>query len=142
MRRAWENVAAVVAPDGRLFISIYNDQGLWSRLWTRIKRGYFRVPPSLRPAYVVAVMAPREALFALAQGPHRYVRSWREYKKNRGMSPWHDLVDWAGGYPFEVAKPEEVFDFFHARGFMLEAMTTCGGGLGCNEFVLRRAGQR
>ena len=28
------------------------------------------------------------------------------------MSVWHDLVDWVGGYPFEVAKPEEVFDFY------------------------------
>ncbi|MGH8511739.1 MAG: hypothetical protein ACREU9_02645 [Gammaproteobacteria bacterium] len=28
-----------------------------------------------------------------------------------GMSYWHDLIDWIGGYPFEVAKPEEIF--FH-----------------------------
>ena len=43
-----------------------------------------------------------------------------------------------GGYPFEVAKPEEIFKFFHDRGFTLRAMTTCGGGLGCNEFVFER----
>jgi hypothetical protein len=26
--------------------------------------------------------------------------------ENRGMSPWRDRMDWVGGYPFEVASPE------------------------------------
>ena len=26
----------------------------------------------------------------------------------RGMNYWHDMLDWLGGYPFEVAKPEMV----------------------------------
>ena len=51
------------------------------------------------------------------------------------MSRWHDLIDWAGGYPFEVAKPEEVLDFCAARGFVLRRLTTAGGGHGCNEFL-------
>ena len=53
------------------------------------------------------------------------------------MSRWHDLVDWVGGYPFEVARPEEILDFVRPRGFELERLTTCGGGLGCNQFVFR-----
>jgi hypothetical protein len=56
----------------------------------------------------------------------------------RGMSPLHDWRDWLGGYPFEVARPEQVFDFCRARGFTLQHLRTCGGGLGCNEFVFRR----
>jgi 2-polyprenyl-6-hydroxyphenyl methylase/3-demethylubiquinone-9 3-methyltransferase len=54
------------------------------------------------------------------------------------MSRWHDLVDWVGGYPFEVAKPEQVFDFLKRRGFALEKLSTAGGGLGCNQFVFVR----
>jgi 2-polyprenyl-6-hydroxyphenyl methylase/3-demethylubiquinone-9 3-methyltransferase len=54
------------------------------------------------------------------------------------MSRKHDLVDWVGGYPFEVAKPEQIFDFYRDRGFELTRLKTCGGGLGCNEFVFRR----
>ena len=54
------------------------------------------------------------------------------------MSLWHDAIDWLGGYPFEVAKPEEVVAFFQHRGFTPERMTTCGARMGCNEFVLRR----
>ena len=48
------------------------------------------------------------------------------------------MIDWLGGYPFEVAKPETVFGFFRDRGFTLEELKTCGGRLGCNQFVFRR----
>jgi 2-polyprenyl-6-hydroxyphenyl methylase/3-demethylubiquinone-9 3-methyltransferase len=54
------------------------------------------------------------------------------------MSAWCDVVDWTGGYPFEVAKPEEVFDFFKSKKFELQRLKTCAGGLGCNEFVFRK----
>lgn len=144
--RMWDalaNVVGCVAPDGRLFIAIYNDQGLTSRMWHLVKRTYNGVPEALRPLFVAAVMAPREAWFALAElvrgRPMGYVRSWTEYRRNRGMSRWHDLVDWVGGLPFEVAKPEQIFGFYHERGFRLERLVTCAGGLGCNQFVFRRA---
>jgi 2-polyprenyl-6-hydroxyphenyl methylase/3-demethylubiquinone-9 3-methyltransferase len=54
------------------------------------------------------------------------------------MDAWRDVVDWVGGLPFEVAKPEEIFDFFRKRGFVLEKMVTQGGSLGCNEFVFQK----
>jgi SAM-dependent methyltransferase len=145
MWEAIDNATIPVAPGGMLFISIYNDQGLRSRIWTQIKRGYNKLPPRLQTPYVVAVMAPREALsFAArtARGrPQSYIQVWREYRRVRGMSRWHDLVDWVGGYPFEVASPEAVFHFLRDRGFTLRRMTTCRGGLGCNQFVLVRETQ-
>lgn len=55
------------------------------------------------------------------------------------MDRRHDLIDWVGGWPFEVAKPEQVFDFYRERGYTLEGLTTAGGGLGCNEYVFRRS---
>jgi len=54
------------------------------------------------------------------------------------MSLWHDLVDWVGGFPFEVAKPEEVFDLCRTRGFTLRRLKTVGGELGNNQFVFSR----
>ncbi|MFH1541432.1 MAG: hypothetical protein ABID79_06285 [Elusimicrobiota bacterium] len=66
--------------------------------------------------------------------------TWKNYKKNRGMSPWSDVVNWVGGWPFEVAKPEEIFKFFRNRGFVLEKLKTCSGGYGCNEFVFTKNG--
>ncbi len=139
MWRALKNVASLVDAGGTLFVSIYNDQGLRSRLWRTIKRGYNALPRALRTPYAVAVMAPREALSAgmatASLKPQRYIKAWTEYKRSRGMSRWHDLIDWVGGYPFEVASPEQVFDFFRPHGFRLRRLKTCAGGLGCNQFV-------
>ena len=141
MWEALANVPPLVAPGGLLFISIYNDQGGVSRVWRRLKKAYNWLPRYLRPIYTLAVMGPREALnflVCVVRGdPGRYVDGWRNYKRARGMSRWHDIVDWIGGYPFEVAKPEEVFAFYRARGFNLVRLSTAGGGLGCNEYVLR-----
>jgi 2-polyprenyl-6-hydroxyphenyl methylase/3-demethylubiquinone-9 3-methyltransferase len=144
MWRALRTVEHAVAPDGRLFIAIYNDQRMVSRWWRLVKRTYNRLPEGLRVPFAVAVMAPRElasfGVQTLRGRPQDYVHSWTRYKATRGMSRWHDLLDWVGGYPFEVAKPEEIFALYHERGYELERLRTCGGGLGCNEFVLRRRG--
>jgi SAM-dependent methyltransferase len=132
-----------VAPGGSLFISIYNDQGRMSGIWARVKRLYNRLPAPLRIPYAVLVALPLELrAFAgrLVRGrPQDYLRLWRSDRGyERGMSRWHDLIDWVGGYPFEVAAPDEVFAFCTARGFELRRLTTVRGGLGCNEFVFER----
>ncbi len=144
MWSAVEGAIERVAPGGDLAIAIYNDQGVASKVWTGVKRGYQHVPGRLRPLYVAAMMAPQEAaalaLHAGSGHPGAYVRRWRS--RDRGMSRWHDLVDWVGGYPFEVARPEEVFAFVRERGFTLEHLKTCAGRQGCNQFLFRRAGSR
>jgi 2-polyprenyl-6-hydroxyphenyl methylase/3-demethylubiquinone-9 3-methyltransferase len=126
-----------------MFISIYNDQGGRSKFWRTVKWLYNRLPASMRPLFTVAVMGPYEmASFgrSLVVGkPMRYVHRWTDYyKTSRGMSPWHDIVDWIGGYPFEVATPEAIFEFLQSRGFRLERLVTRGGGLGCNQYVFSR----
>jgi 2-polyprenyl-6-hydroxyphenyl methylase/3-demethylubiquinone-9 3-methyltransferase len=139
MWRALELVVPLVAPGGRLFIALYNDQGRMSRIWLSIKRFYCRLPSALRPLLLVAVAAriwgPRLVLDALRLDP---LRTWRSYSRKRGMSPWRDVVDWVGGYPFEVARPDQVFHFFRARGFALQRLATVAGAHGNNEFVFER----
>ncbi len=141
MWRALENACAAVAPKGFLWISIYNDQGLQSRIWRGVKRTYNRLRPELRFPFLVLAAAPLElrsiAGSLVARDPGAYVRSWTQ-PRLRGMSRWHDLVDWVGGYPFEVAKPEEVFEFCRDRSFVLQKLVTAGGGLGTNQFVFQR----
>ena len=141
MWRALENVAPLVAEGGKLFIAIYNDQGASSKMWLRVKQAYNALPRPLRwlvllPA-LIRLWGPRSALDILQGKPFQ---SWRQYggAGARGMSPWHDVVDWVGGLPFEVAQPAEIFDFYRKRGFQLEKMTTRAGQLGCNEFVFTR----
>jgi 2-polyprenyl-6-hydroxyphenyl methylase/3-demethylubiquinone-9 3-methyltransferase len=139
MWRALDNLTERVAPNGLMFIAIYNDQGRTSRRWAKIKRHYNRLPPALRwlvlgPAFL-RLWGPTLARDWLRGAG---LAGWRAYAGERGMSPWRDVVDWVGGWPFEVAKPEAVFDFFRQRGFHLQKLKTCAGGLGCNEFVFQR----
>lgn len=142
MWQALENVSRLVAPGGRLFVSIYNDQGFWSVFWKRVKKLYNDLPRFLQLPFALAVMLPvetRSLLFSLVTFRlQAYIQSWTQYKKSRGMSRWHDLIDWVGGYPFEVAKPEEIFDFYRKQKFTLIRLKTCGGGWGCNEFVFEK----
>jgi 2-polyprenyl-6-hydroxyphenyl methylase/3-demethylubiquinone-9 3-methyltransferase len=139
MWQALENARLPVAVGGRLFIAIYNDQEKKSRLWLGVKRFYcsgatgrLLVPAIFIPYFIVGGLAKD-----LLRGRSPAAR-YTEYKKSRGMSIVHDWIDWLGGYPFEVARPEEIFSFYRARGFTLEKMMTCGGGLGNNQFVFTR----
>lgn len=141
MWQALENVVPLVNPGSTLFIAIYNYQRLMSPVWLRVKRAYNLLPRGLRwlmlgPA-LLWLWGPR-TIYDLARG--KPFHTWRQYAKHgvRGMSAWRDVVDWVGGYPFEVAKPEEIFIFYRDRGFRLERLQTCGGGLGCNQFVFTR----
>jgi len=136
-----ENAALSVTPGGRLFIAIYNDRGARTDRWRSVKRMYNKLPPWLRMPYVAVVRAPFELkamLDALVRlQPQRYIRAWTDYKRSRGMSRWHDMVDWVGGYPFEVASPERIFEFYRDRGFTLVKIATDPGQ---NQFVFQRAG--
>jgi 2-polyprenyl-3-methyl-5-hydroxy-6-metoxy-1,4-benzoquinol methylase len=139
MWQALENAAALVAPGGKLFLAIYNDQGKISSRWRAVKRTYNRLPGGLRFLVTVPVLVHlnwRSMLKDLLR--LKPFATWRSAGKERGMSAWRDLVDWVGGYPFEVARPEAVFDFYFRRGFTLTRLVTCGGSLGCNEFVFAR----
>lgn len=140
MWRALGNAILAVAPGGLLFISIYNDQGRVSQYWRIVKRTYNRLPRGLRFLLLWPVFARLRGpamVRDLLQG--KPFDTWRNYADRRGMSSWPNLVDWVGGYPFEVAKPEEILDFCRYRNFVLVKLKTCGGGRGCNEFVFERA---
>jgi SAM-dependent methyltransferase len=136
------NVAArLVGPGGLLFISVYNDQGFASRMWRRVKRRYNasgRVTRGLLVAGSFAYLARHRPVSAVARVGRRSPASRARPVRVRGMSARHDLIDWVGGYPFEVARPEEVFGCLHQLGFELRSLKTCGGGLGCNEYVFEQ----
>lgn len=142
MDRAIALAAERTAVGGRFFIAIYNDQGGASRRWLSIKKTYHRLPGWLRPSWVAAVAGMHELRFAaarLARGANPLpFADWRAKQADRGMSAWHDWVDWIGGLPFEVASPERVILPLRERGFVLENLKTVGRGWGCNEYVFRR----
>ena len=144
--RMWEalkNAAQPVAPGGKLFIAIYNDTGSQSRRWHQIKKIYNELPRPARVPFAIAVTLPGElkalAGATLRRRPSEYLRLWTDYRSRRGMNRWHDILDWVGGYPYEFATPDEIFDFYRAKGFSLTRMKCGGVGLGCNEFVFQRS---
>lgn len=146
----WRALGHAVLPSkfgGKVFIAIYNDQGRWSRRWLQIKRLYNHLPASMKLPYAVLLMGTREfpqiVKDLVRLTPTRYIRRWTNYADTctRGMSYWHDLIDWVGGYPFQVAKPEQVFEFYKQHSFRLDKIKTCAGDIGCNEYVLTRIRQ-
>jgi 2-polyprenyl-3-methyl-5-hydroxy-6-metoxy-1,4-benzoquinol methylase len=140
MWTALQHVVDLVAPNGSLFIAIYNDQGAWSERWRRIKRVY--CSGAVQRAIVLGAylgITTARNLVADVVWLRNPLARYREYRQNRGMSHLHDAKDWLGGYPFEVAKPEEIFEFYERRGFRLTKLVTQRGTVGCNEFVFTRA---
>ncbi len=139
MWNAINNVLPMVQPHGLLFLALYNDQGVWSKRWHRIKRVYCSGP--IGKFATSAVFVPwwtfRSALSDVVRGRAPW-HSIATYGKNRGMSAWHDWHDWLGGYPFEAAKPEAIILPLQKAGFTLTNLNTQYGSVGCVEYVFRR----
>ena len=132
MWNALDNVAGSVKAGGLLFISIYNEQGTTSRFWLWVKRLYNR--STLGKAAMCAIFIPYYFLISLGSSIKHKRNAFKAYKEQRGMSITHDWYDWLGGYPFEVAKVEELFHFYKDRGFRLENLLTTNSA-GTNQLV-------
>jgi 2-polyprenyl-6-hydroxyphenyl methylase/3-demethylubiquinone-9 3-methyltransferase len=149
MWSAIENLTTRLKAGGTFVLAIYNDQLYVSRAWRAVKRIYNRLPAVLRPLYVLAIGAAEfskrfvvtmvACLLRLVtlRNPMVPMLNWAQESQSRGMHGWYDLIDWVGGWPFEVARPEEVFRFVRDRGFLLEELSTSIGH-GCNEFAFVR----
>ena len=130
---ALQNASQLVRNNGTLFIAIYNDQGWISKYWSVVKKVYNN--GTIGKVSMTLLHAPY--LFCLRY----FVRAVTgRLSIQRGMSLWHDTIDWLGGYPFEVATPQAIFMFFRKNGFILENLSTCRGRMGCNEFVFTKRG--
>ena len=127
---ALHNLSLLVKKGGYICTALYNRQPLASKYWQVVKRIYNRWK-MIRPV-VIFIHLIYPTLPSLA------INKIKGRKISRGMSYWYDLLDWLGGYPFEVSSPKEVFDFFKSRGFSMFQLKTVGGKLGCNEYVFER----
>lgn len=132
MWQALGNVAPLVRENGKLFVAIYNDQGWISQYWASVKRMY---NSGLLGKAVMVLLH-----FPYLLGLRFLVRALTgRLSVERGMSFWYDMIDWLGGYPFEVATPEQIVLFYKNRGFDLDNLKTARGRHGCNEFVFRKS---
>ena len=140
MMTALDYASMPVNQGGRLYIAIYNDQGVLSAFWKQVKRTYCTGAPG--KGAVLSVFVPLFFLRSVAVGLIKYgnpVAQFSRYKSRRGMSIYHDWIDWLGGYPFEVAEPEFIVQFHKKRSLLLAKLSTTHR-LGCNEFVFQKVG--
>jgi len=132
---ALENASYLVGDNGVLAISIYNDQGLLSNLWTYVKFIYNKSPRPIQwlmgNCFFVIWALLMLLLDIIKKRP--ILARYRGFNA-RGMNAYYDAIDWIGGYPFEVATPTQITDFYKAKDFTLDRLEA-RQGMGCNEFV-------
>jgi 2-polyprenyl-6-hydroxyphenyl methylase/3-demethylubiquinone-9 3-methyltransferase len=144
---AIDNVKPLVKNRGQLFLAIYNDQAEITNRWRHVKETYNRLRFPWRQLFATFVIVVNEGRtlrdYFWARNIGGYIRDWTEYPKKtaRGMSRWHDWIDWIGGYPYECATIEEVVDFVSKDGFRLSYLFDNWRGYGCNEFVFQRVAE-
>ncbi|MDD2707047.1 MAG: class I SAM-dependent methyltransferase [Verrucomicrobiae bacterium] len=133
--QATENVTLPVNANGLLFVAIYNDMGLKSKVWRGIKRAY--CSGWIGKMAVAGIFIPYCFARAVASSLKHGENLFAQYKKRRGMSIVHDWFDWLGGYPYEVARAEEMIRFYGDRGFGVRKQILRNDS-GNNEIVFQR----
>jgi len=132
IRCAILNAASLVKRGGYLVIAIYAHH--WSsRGWRMFKRIYNRSPGWIQRMLIILLC------------PLVYVAKWlvtgrSPLKQMRGMDFYYDLVDWAGGYPYEYATATQIEQLLAPLGFHLERCIPPAVPTGCNEFIFRFKG--
>jgi 2-polyprenyl-6-hydroxyphenyl methylase/3-demethylubiquinone-9 3-methyltransferase len=138
--QAVRKAAEHVKPGGLFAVALYRKTPMCGA-WTVEKRIYTASPKLIRwllsGIYGVAKLI---AMPLAGKNPVTYVR---DYHKLRGMSYWHDVHDWVGGYPYQSSTPKETEAFFAELGF--KPVKRCDRrpafglfGTYCAEYVFRR----
>jgi SAM-dependent methyltransferase len=133
--RALEVISEHATSGSTFVLAIYNDAGYMSQKWLKLKKLYVNAF-LLRPLILFIAWKDfwaKHQIHELRNGRDPF-RTWREYSiDSRGMSAWYDLIDWAGGYPYEFASVEQISSFMALRGWKFEKVWT-NSGIGNNEF--------
>jgi 2-polyprenyl-6-hydroxyphenyl methylase/3-demethylubiquinone-9 3-methyltransferase len=129
---ALDNAAGLVAPGGLLWISIYT-KGPRYPDDLALKQAYNRAS-YFGKKYLEWRWIARLIWDRLKSGQNPF--NWNR-RVVRGMDVYHDLVDWLGGLPYEVATVAEVTDFCIRRGLRQErVLERCEGA--CSTYLFRR----
>ncbi len=128
MWKAIDNSAKLVKKEGLFALAIYNRH--WSSgFWLGFKRFYNKREKIIQKITVLSIFLPR----VLA----RLMKLKHPLREKRSMSIYHDAVDWAGGFPYEYAKFDEIVSFLKKRGFTLTNSIKTKS-IGCNQFVFKK----
>lgn len=141
MWKAIENSLSLVKQNGYFFIAIYNNQGWKSKFWWFVKYFYNILPNGFNKIFAIVLGSFFQIInilkYTLMLKPMAAITPLINYKKDRGMSYFHDIIDWYGGFPFEYASVDELNSFFISNGFEAVKIKQTSS-LGCNEILYRK----
>jgi SAM-dependent methyltransferase len=140
MWKAIENAARCVDKSGVFYIALYSTDVYVdppAEYWLKIKREYNFASP-LKKIWMEWRYAWKDSIRGCLIRGKNPITHMQEYKLSRGMSYWHDVRDWLGGYPMEFAgnKETEVF----ARDRLNFELIHIKAGEGNTEFLFRPIG--
>lgn len=139
MWEAMKNTVTLIGKGGLLYIALYSKDVYVSppyQYWLDVKRKY-------NQSYILnkKFMEMRYAWWNIVRPSIRRkknpLRAIKEYSKSRGMSYWHDVRDWLGGYPMAFAGNLETVRF--AEQEMELALLHIKAGEGNTEYLFSRA---
>ena len=141
MWEAIENAARCLHETSVFYIALYSTDVYTNppaSYWLDVKREYNRAN-LLKKRWMDWKYAWNNSIRSDLQNRKNPLVTIREYKKSRGMSYWHDVRDWLGGYPMEFAGHLETEAFCRQRG--LELLHVRAGEAN-TEYVFRPKGAR
>jgi len=132
MWSAIANVCRLVKPGGLLWIALYAKGPLYPR-HLALKQAYNRAGRFgkwyIERKHIWWYMKQR-----MRSGRNPF--TWNQ-RRVRGMDIWHDILDWLGGLPYEVATVPEVEAFMQERGFLTRKVLPSDEG-GNHIFLFQR----
>ena len=132
MWKAIENTIPLVKEEGIYWISIYQKgPGFSKDLKLKIK---YNSSSSTGKKLMVYKNIFKLMIRRLISAKNPF--TWNQ-KTSRGMNTYHDLVDWLGGLPYEVANKEEINTYCTANNLKLEKAEIAPEG-GCSIYLFNK----
>ena len=117
MWEAIENCLNLVKPGGFFLLGIYGDVKNYKRD-LRLKHAY-NAASGFGKKWMIYNRIFKKMIFMTLKLKNPL--QWNE-KRGRGMNAYHDLIDWLGGLPYEVASEDEIVKFFADKNFTLKRL--------------------
>ena len=142
MWQAIKNAAGTCHNSSVFYVALYSSDVYVNppaEYWLKVKRAYNRAG-TLKKRLMELRYAWRDLIMSRLVHGHNPFSYVRNYKQSRGMSYWHDVRDWLGGYPMEFAGNKETESFARERLGM--ELVHQRAGHGNTEYLFRPIGAK
>ena len=142
----WEAIklaSSALKNNGVFYIALYSKDTYVQppyQHWIEVKRNYNLSGPLTRIFMEISYAWKHAGIKQEVRNFRNPLTFMREYKKSRGMSFWHDVKDWLGGYPMEFAGNNETTNFC-LNELGLELINQRAGA-GNTEYLFRKVGEK